>query len=709
MNSTDFQSILTSAQQYYAQNLQNIDQTYINNVLEKSNDFEVISFDIFDTLLTRLFECPIDLFAYVENQLQVNNSNLKDFARNRLLAEAQIRDILHRQKNRDEVTLDEIYDYLFDINKYDKNLLNTAKKLELIAETNSNISIEDNKKLILELKKLGKKIIFVSDIYLSKQFIETLLEKNHLNLCDELYVSSDLLSSKHSGRIWKYVLENNSGYKILHIGDNKVADVVQPRKFHINTYHYKRFLGQRRLGAQLCQEVVPFSLMNKVYHLTNGIYSLKEFNEDSFWNGLGETFGALILYSYTLWLKEHIKKNKINHIYFCARDAQLIQKVWETLDLDKECHTTSSYLYLSRKVLRFPTYYIELIENGKLSEDSLTFIVNESLTANDTYKTYFNRLGINERDLLQTNFVHQFGSFGAAVDFKKTDLIKKFIQQELSSVLLNAFQEEYNNAKEYYKQEGLFDKNKKIAIIDLGWGGTIQFGLNAFRSHMGIDSKLYGYYYGLFGETASGRLFKNGPMKAAFFNIFSNSEERIMYQNCVNILENLHSADHETTTGFIKDQQDGVIRPILKQTNNSLYIQQYEKKFLIFQKGVLHSINKWKNNELVYGLNKCYVGTQIATAAIFQVCITPNKDEVKYLGNIKHATMFDHKITVPLINQRFPSNLKEVQPLLQAGGWQCGVLQYWKDNRKKIKPHVYNSALQFVNFLPSLIKKFYEN
>lgn len=709
MNSTDFQSILTSAQQYYVQHSQNIDQTYINNILEISNDFEVISFDIFDTLLTRLFECPIDLFAYVENQLQKNNSNLKNFARNRMLAEEQIRDILHRQKNRDEVTLDEIYDHLFDTNKYDKSLLNKAKELELIAETNSSICIEDNKKLILELKKIGKKIIFVSDIYLSKQFIETLLKKNHLNLYDELYVSSDLLSSKQSGRIWKYVLENNLGYKILHIGDNKVADVEQPRKFQLNTYYYKRFLGQRRLGAQLCQEMVPFSLMNKVYHLINGRYSLKEFNEDSFWNGLGETFGALILYSYVLWLKEHIKINKIEHIYFCARDAQLIQKVWKLLDLDKECHTTSSYLYLSRKVLRFPAYYIELIENGKLSEDSLTFIVNDSLTASDTYKTYFNRLGLNERDLLQTNFVHQFGSIDAIVDFKKTDQIKNFIQQELSSALLNTFQEEYNNAKEYYKQEGLFDKNKKIAIIDLGWHGTIQFSLNAFRSHMGIESKLYGYYYGLFGEAASGRIFKNGPMKAAFFNIFSNSEERIMYHNCVNILENLHSANHETTIGFIKDQQDGIIRPILKQTNNSLYIQQYEKKFSIFQKGVLHSIKKWKNNELVYGLNKCYVKTQIATASIFQVCVTPNKDEVKYFGNIKHAAMFDHKITVPLINQRLPSNVKEVHPLLQAGDWQCGVLQYWKENRKKIKPHVYNSALKYVNSFPYLIKKFYEN
>lgn len=708
MNSTDFQSILTSAQQYYAQNLQNIDQTYINNVLEKSNDFEVISFDIFDTLLTRLFECPIDLFAYVENQLQVNNSNLKDFARNRLLAEAQIRDILHRQKNRDEVTLDEIYDYLFDTNKYDKNLLNKAKKLELIAEIDSNISIEDNKKLILELKKLGKKIIFVSDIYLSKQFIETLLEKNHLNLYDELYVSSDLLSSKHSGRIWKYVLENNTGYKILHIGDNKVADVIQPRKFHINTYHYKRFLGQRRLGAQLCQEIVPFSLMNKVYHLTNGIYSLKEFNEDSFWNGLGETLGALILYSYTSWLKKHIKKNEINHIYFCARDAQLIQKVWQLLDLDKECNTTSSYLYLSRKVLRFPTYYIELKQNGKLSSDSLTSIVNESLQHTDTYITYFNRLGIDAQDILNTNFVQKFGSIKNAFDFKKIDKLKIFIQKELTSILLKKFEEEYTESIEYFKQEGLFEVNKKIAIIDLGWSGSIQLALSKFRSHMGIESKIYGFYYGLFGQTASGRLYKNGPMKAAFFNIFSSISEKKLYQNCVNILENLHSADHETTIGYKKDEKD--IYPCLKDDKNSIYIEQYLKKISIFQKGVLSTIEKWKKNKSVYGLQKNYINTEVAKAAIFQVCISPLRYEQTYLGRIKHSALFDHQIMQCLINQQLPQNLKQVRFSFGGpGGWQCGTIQYWKENRKKIKPQVYQFALQYFNEYPKLIKNFIEN
>ena len=709
MYSNNFQFLLNSANQYYKQNKQNIDHIYIKKILKESVNYTVISFDIFDTLLTRLFECPIDLFAYVENQLQETNNTIAEFAKHRLQAEAQIRNIVYEQETRDEVTLEEIYQYMLNYINEDECLLEKAKKLELLAELSSNICIEDNKKLILDLKKQGKKIIFVSDIYLSKNFIEQLLDKHGLKIYDELYVSSDLMSSKHSGKIWNYVKKNNSNSKILHIGDNIFSDVKQPKNSNIDTYHYSRFCGERRIGAQLCPNVVPFSLMNKLFHLTNGKYSLNDFNEEKFWVGLGETLGALILYSFALWIKEQIIKNKIEHIYFCARDAQIIEKVWQLLECNKECNTTSNYLYLSRMSLRFPTYYIEIEENGKLSEASLNFIVNESTVANDTYKTYFNRLGIKESHLVDTKFIQRFGSLENSFDFAKTEEIKSFIQQELTYKLLEVFEEKYSNAMEYYSQEGLFNNEKKIAIIDLGWNGTIQLALTEFRKHKGVHNKLYGFYYGLFNDTATGRLYKNGPMKSAFFNIFLGNNEKKLIQNCINILENLHSADHETTIGFTENLKNNLFIPILKENVDSLYLKQYLEKISLFQKGALQSILKWKNNETIYCLDNNWIDVEYAKAAIFQVCISPNKYEQKYLGNIQHSTLFDHQSMVPLINQKLPNNLNEVMPLFSSGGWECGVIQYWKKNRKEIKPHIYKAALQYFNDFPILIKNFIEN
>lgn len=705
----DYKILLNSVYQYHQSQPQGIDHTYIEAIINKAKDYSVVSFDIFDTLLTRLFECPIDLFAYVENQLIQQNIGIPDFAKHRLQAEAEIRNIVYQQEKREEISLDEIYEYCAKILNLDIAVLNQAKDLELQAELDSNITIRDNQELIIALKNEGKKIIFVSDIYLSNDFIINLLENKNLKLYDELYVSSALSATKHSGNIWNHVLKNNKYSSIIHIGDNQHADIERPKNYNIDTYHYSRFLSERRLGAQLSPNIVPFSLIKKTSNMKKGIYSLIPLNEDNFWTVQGETFGAMVLYAFVQWLKEHVQRNQIDHIYFCARDSQIMFKVWHLLELDQECNTSSSYLYLSRKSIHFPAYYIELIKNGWLSDTSLNLIVNKSLVAHDTYKTYFQRIGITEEDLLKTNFSQNFGSINAKFDFSRINDIKIFIQEELKSKLLTLFKLEYENTINYFDQEGLYDPDKKIAIIDLGWNGSIQFALTEFREHKGVKNKLYGFYYGLFREHAAGRLYKNGFMKTAFFNIFSGYEEKKLLQNCVNILENLHSADHETTIGFERHCENNKYFPVLKESKDSKYIEQYSEKISLFQQGALKSIEKWKKDQVLYGIHKCWINEESAKAAILQTCITPIKHEQNYFGNIQHSTLFDHEIFVPLISHTLPSTHEEVSYLLSVGGWECGVIQYWKQRRNEIKPEYYQFALRYFNDFPIVIKNFIEN
>lgn len=710
MQSSNYKVLLDSVYRYSQEQTYAIDKEYIKKIVNKSKDYSVISFDIFDTLLTRLFECPIDLFAYVENQLNQINMGIPNFAKFRFEAEIQSRNIAYQQNKREEITLEEIYINLSKINNIDINKLIKAKEFELLAEFESNVSIQDNQELIKLLKKENKKIIFVSDIYLPQNFIVQLLEKNSLNIYDELYLSSTLKITKNSGRIWDHILKNNKNKKILHIGDNLHADIKSPNKYSIDTYHYSRFLSDRRIGAQLNPNIVPFSFLSKVANMEKGIFSLSEKNEENFWITKGETFGAYILYSFCSWLKEHIKINHINHIYFCARDSQIIHKVWNELEFDKECNTHSSYLFLSRKTVRFPTYYTELLDRNELSETSLNFLVNESVIDNDTYRSYFLKIGLNETDLVHTNFLKKFGSLDSQFDVNKINEIRLFIQTELNLTLLFKYKSAYVNAVKYFTQEGLFDKNKKIAIVDLGWSGSIQLALTELREHNGVNNKLYGFYYGLYSGNATGRFFKNGSMKTAFFNPFSGVVESKLLRNCINILENLHSADHETAIGYKICRVNDKFVPIFKDITKSIHAEQYGKKFKLFQQGALNSIKKLKQKYSMFGIDKYWVNIEYAKAAILQMCITPNKYEQIYFGNILHATLFDHEIHTPLINFQLPSiNKEEVNYLLSSGNWECGVINYWKRNQKEIKPELFNHALQYFNDFPTLIKNFIEN
>ena len=74
--------------------------------------------------------------------------------------------VFYKNEQRDEVTLNEIYDHMSKSRDGYNDFLKIAKELELKAELESNISIDDNKILITKLIQTGKKIIFVSDSYL---------------------------------------------------------------------------------------------------------------------------------------------------------------------------------------------------------------------------------------------------------------------------------------------------------------------------------------------------------------------------------------------------------------------------------------------------------------------------------------------------------------------------------------------------------------
>ena len=74
-------------------------------ILEKIKEFSVISFDMFDTLVTRNVMYPTDIFTYVERLYRIKFGDLSfDFKRARIEAENRARQEVNR-----EVTLTEIY------------------------------------------------------------------------------------------------------------------------------------------------------------------------------------------------------------------------------------------------------------------------------------------------------------------------------------------------------------------------------------------------------------------------------------------------------------------------------------------------------------------------------------------------------------------------------------------------------------------------
>ena len=85
----------------------------------------------------------------------------------------------------------------------------------------------------------GKTIVITSDMYLPHDMMQQLLEKNGYSGFEKLYVSCDYGCNKHQKGLYKYLLRDYRGQKIVHVGDNTKADIKCAEECGIKTKYYK--------------------------------------------------------------------------------------------------------------------------------------------------------------------------------------------------------------------------------------------------------------------------------------------------------------------------------------------------------------------------------------------------------------------------------------------------------------------------------------
>ena len=182
-----------------------------DEILKKISEYEIISFDIFDTLLVRPYKKPTDLFYDLEKQ-----RGIPGFAEKRIFAEKMAR---KENKISEDIKLEQIYEVL-DVS-YKKFMKMEIELEQEVLHANGNI-----KKIYDEADKLQRKIIVVSDMYLSKELLSNILKYNGYRGYENLFVSSDLGVTKRSGNMFFYVMKrmNKLPQSFLHIGDDFYSD-----------------------------------------------------------------------------------------------------------------------------------------------------------------------------------------------------------------------------------------------------------------------------------------------------------------------------------------------------------------------------------------------------------------------------------------------------------------------------------------------------
>lgn len=268
-------------------------------LLKKIDKYDVISFDIFDTLLLRNVLQPSDIFLLLENEVKEKFS-ISNFAQIRIDAEARSR----TAENGFETSLQRIYDEIKDINSDVKKQI---MDMELSLEDSFLVANPFMKKVYDYAKKKNKTIICITDMYLPQEFLRATLEKNgYKNV--KIYLSCDYMKQKRDGSLFIEVFKETGFNKDswLHIGDNQESDYNQPRALGIEAYHYVKVLDRAKIDlakTNLELRIIYAILYNQTL---SGLYERQEIDD------LNKTTLAKVFFLF--WVYNNISESK--QVYF---------------------------------------------------------------------------------------------------------------------------------------------------------------------------------------------------------------------------------------------------------------------------------------------------------------------------------------------------------------------------------------------------------
>lgn len=347
-----------------------------------------ISFDIFDTLLIRPYARPDDLFTHIEI-----NEKRKGFARERRNAERRA-----RRKICHEITFDEIYDEISP--EY-----HDLKNIELEYEMQVMRSNPDVLEMFNSFVANSNKVVLISDMYLPKEFILKLLEKNGISGFDGLYLSCEYRESKRKGKLFSIALSDMgiSPQELLHIGDNYVSDHKVPTSMGIDCIliekHIDNYLQLNRKAKRIKgnAELSILAGMDSVASLRNERNAAED---DDWWYRFGYRYGGPISVMFAQFINEHADDGVV---LFAARDGYVPMNVFDLMfasdrtDL-KDRRVTSEYVFA------FRLFYIAFCDDvtPRYAHYILNYFADHPEVVNierseNAYETYVQHKGLFDR------------------------------------------------------------------------------------------------------------------------------------------------------------------------------------------------------------------------------------------------------------------------------------------------------------------------
>jgi predicted HAD superfamily hydrolase len=511
------------------------------------NIASTMSFDVFDTVLVRVWATPVDAIMEVARRLKAEgiiSSTPKKWCEQRQRAEREM-----RQGGNYEPTIKEIYARIGQIETVNPLVLDRALNKEIEVEIEGIRANPIIKKIIDQQHTLGRRVLYLSDMYLPSTVIERMLKSAQVwGNGDRLYVSCECGASKFQGTLFKYCLaqEKLHAGDLCHFGDNEYSDVCMPRKLGIEARlaseswlnkNERLILRCSKASGRLTSLVVGASRLARL-SCNQAASKMEKIIWDTGASVVGPAF-----FGFAAWCLAQANERRLGKLYFISRDGQIFLRMAEILNKSMRYQVECRYLYGSRQAWFLPSIV-------KIEEVDWEWILENTHIV--TVAGICRRVDISVDQIRGALDLHGLGAVprNENLGYAERECLRAAMQEDSVKILiLEAAKVRREMALRYLQQEGLAE-GVLFGVVDIGWNGRLQRSLSRLLlagegyPANGID----GYYFCLNRRAPS-----PSPMDrlhAFFWDGEAEGQETRESVIHSALIERFAAADHGGVTGY---------------------------------------------------------------------------------------------------------------------------------------------------------------